>query len=146
MTHMSHGKPLEQQEGWATKDGCFCDPRKDVVLDYLRENHDRTRPIVCDLIYVNGWEIRQLDLTPGGVEIGVFGMTYFNHLIEKETECHKCIHNKVCAHDYQKRCVNHWWGRSDGPSGCHQCTHRFHRKAWCAEGQPCFHCREFSPV
>jgi len=71
-------------------------------------------------------------------------MKPLNVVIEKETSCGECIHEKVCARDMEKRCSNYWFGRSDEPVGCDQCTRKYTR--WTRSEKdhvPCFHCAEF---
>lgn len=67
----------------------------------------------------------------------------FNKPIKIETDCTKCIHNKVCDHVMEKRCVNYEFGTSVG-SGCVACIHRFTR--YDKDKIPCFHCNDFSPI
>lgn len=65
----------------------------------------------------------------------------FNVEIDKETECSRCLHRKVCAYKMEERCVNYRFGTSEH-TGCHGCIHRFTR--WDKDAVPCFHCKEFS--
>jgi hypothetical protein len=61
----------------------------------------------------------------------------FNHPVREETDCKTCIHNEVCSHDVQKRCVN-FDNRATPEHGCSGCLHhytKFHK-----DTIPCFYC------
>ena len=66
---------------------------------------------------------------------------HFNVEINEETDCKKCIHNKICSHAVQERCANFEFGNSPD-TGCLACNHRFTR--WDEDPVPCFSCRDFS--
>jgi len=66
----------------------------------------------------------------------------FKHPVAVETKCGECVHKKVCGYDMTKRCANYEWSTSVGPTGCHQCIHRFTR--WDKDSVPCFKCADFA--
>ena len=67
----------------------------------------------------------------------------FAREIEAETDCSKCIHNKVCGHDMEKRCDNYEFGTSTG-RGCQACLHRHTR--FDNDHVPCFSCPSFQAI
>ncbi len=67
----------------------------------------------------------------------------FKKEINKETQCGNCIHNKVCNHKMEDRCINIEPGNSRY-NGCEGCTHHFTR--WDKDPVPCFYCPDFHPI
>ena len=68
---------------------------------------------------------------------------FFKVEIDKETECFRCLHQKVCPVDVVKRCSNYEFGTTEY-NGCDSCNHRFTRFDT-HESLPCFHCPDFLP-
>ena len=69
------------------------------------------------------------------------GKDKFVEEILHETNCKKCIHNKVCNHQKERQCINFWLGTTT-EKGCMACTHRFTRYDK-VNKIPCFKCNDF---
>jgi hypothetical protein len=65
----------------------------------------------------------------------------FEHEVDVETDCSKCVHNKVCDHDMERRCANYHCGTSEG-RGCQSCLHKYTRYDG-KDPVPCFSCPSF---
>lgn len=66
----------------------------------------------------------------------------FNVFVLKESSCGECLHNKVCDHIMEKRCVNYEFATSEHTS-CAGCIHRFTRFDKDDTKIPCFRCPDF---
>jgi len=64
----------------------------------------------------------------------------FEHEIDVEADCTKCVHRKVCDYKMDKRCENYTFGTSQF-SGCQGCLHKYTR--WDKDAVPCFSCPYF---
>jgi len=73
----------------------------------------------------------------------LYGVKEYTILIEKETECHKCVHEEVCEKYMDERCSNYTFGTSQYDiTTCFSCSNRYTRFDK-KQPIPCFHCKNF---
>jgi len=74
------------------------------------------------------------------------GNIKFNVDVQKEDECGRCVHWRVCRHNMDDFCLNYILGTSE-KTACSGCLHRHTRKIWHEkDGFPCFKCKHFKEV
>jgi len=69
----------------------------------------------------------------------LYGEIKYKIEVDKDTDCNTCIHNHVCSHNKEARCVNFRHGDSQH-DGCQGCEHKYPR--YDRKPIPCFKCNE----